>query len=129
MEQRKELVDRKEVNELLHNFRWMQGRVNQLRTYTPCYLGSPCEYQNEDIKMQPQTGWIPVTERLPEDYQRVLVTIVNYAGDKVVRVAEYRNRIMAFQIKENNEKWEVGEKGLLAWMPMPKPYEEGETEA
>ena len=68
--------------------------------------------------------WIPVSERLPEKFQRVLVTIVNYKGNKVVRVAEYYNRKVkgVFQIKENHEEWEIGEKGLLAWMPLPEPY-------
>lgn len=46
-----ELISREEVNRLLHNQREMQSRVNQLPTYDACYLGSPCEYQNEDIKM------------------------------------------------------------------------------
>lgn len=69
-----------------------------------------------------QTEWIPVTERLPENFQRVLVTIVNYNDDKVVRVAEYHDNKRMFQIKENYEQWEVGEEGLLAWMPLPEPY-------
>ena len=64
--------------------------------------------------------WIPVSERLPEEFQRILVTIVNYKGAKVVRVAEYYNRV--FRVKENYERWEVGEKGLLAWMPLPESY-------
>ena len=68
--------------------------------------------------------WLPVSERVPEEFQRVLVTIVNYKGDKVVRVAEYYNRkgVGVFQIKENHEQWEVGEEGLLAWTPLPEPY-------
>lgn len=72
--------------------------------------------------------WIPCGERLPKDFQRVLVTIVNYKGDKVVRVAEYYSWNSVFQIKENHEQWEVGEKGLLAWMPLPEPYREGGEE-
>ena len=78
------------------------------------------------LEKQKNDRWIPVSERLPEEFQRVLVTIVNYKGDKVVRVAEYYNRkgIGEFRIKENNEMWEVGEEGLLAWMPLPEPYKE-----
>ena len=72
--------------------------------------------------------WIPVSERLPEDFQRVLVTIVRYNGDKIVRVAEYYDKKKFFQIKENDEQWEVGEKGLLAWMPLPEPYKEVEND-
>lgn len=71
-----------------------------------------------------QPRWIPVSERLPENFQRVLVTVVRYNGDKVVRVAEYYNRNGVFQIKENDEQWEVGEKGLLAWMPLPAPCDD-----
>lgn len=76
------------------------------------------------IELLEQTRWIPVSDRLPEEFQRVLVTIVNYKGDKVVRVAEYYNRkgVGVFQIKENHEQWEVGEEGLLAWTTLPEPY-------
>ena len=71
--------------------------------------------------------WIPVSEEnLPEDFQEVLVTIVRYDGTRVVRAAEYHeNPSLArktFRILENNERWEVGEKQLLAWMPKPEPY-------
>lgn len=76
----------------------------------------------ENDELINKSRWIPVTEKLPENFQRVLVTIVNYKGDKVVRVAEYYNSKSIFQIKENCEQWEVGEKGLLAWRPLPEPY-------
>jgi hypothetical protein len=70
-------------------------------------------------------SWIPVSEKLPEDYQRVLVTIKNYQGDNVVRVAQYFKQRKIFQVKENGEWWKVGEVGLLAWMSLPEPYKVG----
>lgn len=74
------------------------------------------------LEQESKTEWVPVGERLPENFQRVLVTLVNYNGDKVVRVAEYIGKQRIFQIKENRDIWEVGEKGLLAWRPLPEPY-------
>ena len=83
-----------------------------------------------DIEHSP---WTPISmgmpdEKLPEGYQRVLVTVTNYFGKKVVRVAEYIDFIKSFRIKENNDRWKVGEKELLAWMPLPEPYKQQESE-
>lgn len=81
----------------------------------------------ENIKARGEfiAKWIPVSEKLPEDYQRVLVTIKNYQGDNLVRVAQYSKRKKIFQVKENGEWWKVGEEGLLAWMSLPDPYKVG----
>lgn len=75
--------------------------------------------------------WIPISEdNLPEDFQKVLITIVRYDGARVAREAEYHENSSlgrrTFRVFANNERWEVGEEGLLAWMPMPfpAPYEE-----
>lgn len=116
-----ELVDRKEVNELLHRQRDMQSRVNQLPTYDACYLGSPCEYQNENIKMPPQTGWIPVTEKLPEKTGWYLCTLSGHLAQTMVDMCRFEIATGGY--------WSGGiEYEVVAWMELPKPYEEGAEE-
>lgn len=120
-------MTREEAIEILKTDSCVDCGVGSQSSYT-CTFDGHCDIKKA-MKMaikalEQEPKWIPVSERLPEEFQRVLVTIVNYNGDKVVRVAEYYNRrgVGVFQVKENHEQWEVGEEGLLAWMPLPKPY-------
>lgn len=81
------------------------------------------------LKAAEQTKWIPATEdNLPEDFQKVLITIKRYDSSKVVREAEYHENPSSgrktFRVFANNERWEVGEEGLIAWMPKPEPFQE-----
>lgn len=70
-------------------------------SFTECYL---------TIQRLPsaEPGWIPVTDRLPEDTGKYLVTVKNgnvYAGT-------YDKFSGTFQC------------AATAWMPLPEPYEE-----
>ena len=79
----------------------------------------------EIIEAQPQVGgWIPVSERLPEDEYGVLVTVNgkhnNTTFIDALEIAEY----------DSDEGWII--EGYLdwinpdvtAWMPLPEPYKE-----
>lgn len=83
----------------------------------------------ESIDNQPtidQYGtWIPVTERLPEDWKRVLVWFEYY------RYGEYNRLYQSYGIGFTQDKeWSRfinGTSGwrdlrILAWMPLPLPY-------
>ena len=82
------------------------------------------------LKQQEKSRWIPVTERLPEDSQFVLMTIR--------RVGENYNHepfISVGYISWNQSVWWCAHDGdckskdvkVDAWMPLPEPYrEEGE---
>ena len=76
-------------------------------------------YTNEGVTeadIVEQTRWIPVSERLPEKYTYTLWC----ASSGCVRSDYF-----------NGEFWEDAKKycyEVIAWMPLPKPYEPQESE-
>ena len=62
---------------------------------------------------QPESKWIPVTERLPEKPN--MYTVTDSKGDVV--------RFVYTATKSSREYWKRCAK---AWMPLPDPYQEGE---
>ena len=80
----------------------------------------------EALEKQEADRWIPVTERLPELNEEVLVT----NGDGVVYHAEYQSNFidefwneLAFVAVVNSATIY----GVKAWRPLPEPYTEGEA--
>jgi hypothetical protein len=67
----------------------------------------------EIIESQPPADqWIPVAERLPEERQKVLVTLETFTGVRFVRTD---------QIIDGNW-WQWNSDNVTAWLPLPEPY-------
>lgn len=78
------------------------------------------EYIDEVPSVQPEQQWIPVEERLPEPWDLVLVT----DRHKDVRVCQ-----MHFDSSngwyDECDNWIYFSTSVIAWMPLPEPYQGG----
>lgn len=68
---------------------------------------------------KPEQRWIPVSEALPEDMDRLLATIVRSDGSKRVRSGHYYKGLFSM---DNGDVWNETDKEILAWMPLVEPY-------
>lgn len=109
--------------------------VNNLPTIqpeTPCYLGSPCEYQNPDVVIsQPEPQWIMCSERMPEKtplWKTVgylaTVTCDSWKESRTMYVKWETTTVRGKEVSrwtfDNRlfpSEWKV-----VAWMPLPEPY-------
>ena len=74
------------------------------------------------IKALEQTRWIPVSERLPKDHEKVLI----YLSSNRITIGLYRSHRLPFMDKpigwgtDAPHDWSSDE--VISWMPLPQPY-------
>ena len=68
---------------------------------------------------RPKQQWISPKERLPEKYQRVLVTIYTKRNGAQVRSGMYYD---GYFNNDNGDCWKHTDKEVKAWVPLPEPY-------
>ena len=80
---------------------------------------------------QPEQRWIPCGERLPEDYEDVLVWFEYF------RYGDYNRLYQTHGIGDYSseyDSWMINHESgwsklrVFAWMPLPEPYREERTE-
>ena len=72
-------------------------------------------------KAQERTRWIPVTERLPESGSMVLVSLEGISIPDIAECGGTSQEGIKFRPVDNDFAYV---KGIVAWMPLPEPYEE-----
>lgn len=87
------------------------------------------------IEVLERQRWIPVEERLPEEYCECLVTYKSDGDQMFMDIVEYEPSF-EFDHEKNRFKgnWLFADDcrsvnpEVLAWMPLPEYYQEGEQE-
>ena len=72
-----------------------------------------------------ETQWIPVSERLPEEEEYILLSFANYTG---LDIGRYENDGENDNFYPGDEEETYAHYGLTvnAWMPLPKPYRQND---
>lgn len=67
--------------------------------------------------------WIPISERLPEEEEYILLSFANYTG---LDIGRYENDGENDKFYPGDEEETYASYGLVvnAWMPLPEPYRE-----
>lgn len=89
-----------------------------------CRLVEVCRYypyDGCDFKEVAKSEWISPKKRLPNEYDRVLVTIQINKREPVARSGYFASGAFS---NDNGDYWRAEETEVIAWMPLPKPYRE-----
>lgn len=85
-----------------------------------CLMGTAFDVLEATPPVTPkQPGWIPTSERLPDNDRAVLVTLKWAEDDYEVAVGEYWHNSTA------SHGWGSFEGHVIAWHELPTPYREG----
>ena len=80
-----------------------------------------CPYIGRILDIPPTESdtveWIPVSEKLPNTYEEVIVSIIDDSADSRLEETTVAWRLDEYWISGNDT---IGE--VVAWMPLPKPY-------
>ena len=72
------------------------------------------------VEVEYNNGWIPCSERLPEDMQKCLVTArIYFTPDHVDETDNYIG--VDFNTYSSRFGW-LGGNEVIAWQPLPEPY-------
>lgn len=98
------------------------GAVEHCKECNRLGNGTTDYFENYDsLTEEYNNGWIPCSERLPEEDGKYIVTVKNLTGRWIMKnnvfVCNYWDDDFHFQGWDDNE--------VIAWQPLPQPCKEG----
>lgn len=110
----------KHVKELLKKYIEADNQILEERDAFVTYVELIDELQEAIEQDEKENGWIPVSERLPEEHKAVIAT-VKYNGFLGMYGTWLKTAFIGDYGEWNGEC--IGGE-VIAWMPLPKPYKE-----
>ena len=110
-------MEKRDFADMVIYFCQKVSEMNISRKFKMELLGMIIAIEMKHDELMPK--WIPVSEVLPKDMERLLATIVRSDGSKRVRSGHYYKGLFSM---DNGDTWKETDKGILAWMPLVEPY-------
>ena len=88
-----------------------------------CYqhlMREAAELLSEQPTIQPEQQWIPVSERMPEESGWYICTCRDGVSERVTFL-KWQKRLKQWEKTGTRSYWKV-----IAWLPLPEPYQKGE---
>ena len=80
----------------------------------------------QEVAEEYKDGWIPCSERLPEDNGVYFVTLDDDIMPRCIDVRNFRNGVFEQRFIVSPLQGKCPEEKVVAWMPLPEPYKEND---
>lgn len=98
------------------------GHMLEMEQYPSRFYKKDLEIAKEALQQQLTNGWIPVSERLPNQEESIKYRAVFLIQDKYIDLPYMAiwNRIKNIWVDEDGDRIN----SVIAWQPLPEPYKE-----
>lgn len=106
----------------------IKNRISEAATEACGYSPLTKVISEEEINriLEQESGWIPVTERLPEDDKYIMVSFDNFTLPDIGRYEVDKDGNGAFYPGDDEKSYTAYDLYVNAWIPLPEPYRESE---